>query len=175
MQVATDVRAHRRCCSQSAKARLVVISDQQRGVFVELADQLEQQLAARLAERQIEPLAHRARDAGRRIGPRRQRAGGRHRHTHRRTQFRGVRPVASRPHRDRNRRQHRIPGPIRRRRRPDFGHPGSLAPRAARPRAQRGHGVPVEGLRGADRALWGVGALPMVSFPGWRSRTCSAI
>ena len=53
MQVATDVRAHRRCCSQSAKARLVVISDQQRGVFVELADQLEQQLAARLAERQI--------------------------------------------------------------------------------------------------------------------------
>lgn len=25
---------------------------------------------------------------------------GRHRHTHRRTQFRGVRPVASRPHRD---------------------------------------------------------------------------
>ena len=33
----------------------------------------------------------------------------------------------------------------------------------------------LKGLRGADRALWGVGALPMVSFPGWRSRTCSAI
>jgi hypothetical protein len=29
--------------------------DQQRGVFVELADQVEQQLAARLAERQITP------------------------------------------------------------------------------------------------------------------------
>ena len=53
MQVATDVRAHRRCCSQSAKARLVVISDQQRGVFVEFADQVEQQLASGLAERQI--------------------------------------------------------------------------------------------------------------------------
>ena len=166
MQMATDVRAHRRCCSQSAKARLVVISDQQRGVFVELADQLEQQLAARLAERQIEPLAHRARDAGRRIGPRRQRAGGRHRHTHRRTQFRGVRPVASRPHRDRNRRQHRIPGPIRRRRRPDFGHPGSLAPRAARPRAQRGHGVPVERASRSRSSFMGRGRFADGQFPG---------
>ena len=94
-----------------------------------------------------------ARGVGRDARSRQRQARGRHRGAHRRAQLWGVRPITSRPDRDRRGGEHGLPGAIGRRSRRNSRHARRPRQRAIGFGRRPGQGVHAQGIRGSGRAL----------------------